>query len=104
MISRRILPAHTSASFAATISMCQFVARAVRGFSSRKQRAAKAARSCRNSAAYSAEERPRTTASSLLRRVADARDQPLDDLAVRRRRDGGGLDDRGGAALDVLQD
>src|SRR6516162_7324707 len=50
MISRRILPWYTAVSFAAMTSMCQFIANAVSGLSSRKQRWAKAAKSSRSCA------------------------------------------------------
>src|SRR5271167_2806845 len=52
-ISRRILPARTAASFAVMTSTCQFIASAVSGLSSRKQRWAKAAKSSRSWASSS---------------------------------------------------
>jgi hypothetical protein len=48
MISRPILPARTAANFAAISSTCQFIKKAVRGFSSHKQRCAKLTKSSRS--------------------------------------------------------
>jgi len=53
MISRRISPRYTAASFAVMISTCQFIASATSGFSSQKQRCAKAAKSSRRCASSS---------------------------------------------------
>src|SRR6516225_4061255 len=51
MISRRIRPWYTAASFADMSSKCQFAANGMRGLSSRKARAAKLAKSkCRRPA------------------------------------------------------
>jgi hypothetical protein len=47
MISRRIRPSRTAASFPAISSKCQFAANGMRGLSSRKARAAKLAKSMR---------------------------------------------------------
>jgi hypothetical protein len=52
MISRRLRPSRTAASFAAMSSKCQFVTNRVRGLSSRKQRAAKLAKSSCSSAKF----------------------------------------------------
>jgi len=46
-------PWRTAANFAATSSKCQFATNRVRGLSSRKERAAKLAKSSRNKAAHS---------------------------------------------------
>ena len=53
MTSRRILPSRNAVSFAAMISICQLIAKRVRGLSSLKQPCAKLTRSRRNSARYS---------------------------------------------------
>jgi len=46
------LPSRTATSFAAMTSMCQPIAKRVRGFSSRKQRCAKLTKSRRSSAVF----------------------------------------------------
>src|SRR5260370_39894900 len=88
MISRRILPWRTAVSLAAMTSRCQFIASSVCGLSSWKRRAAKRAKSLRNSASYSARVRSSIIGFSFLAAQPDL--QLLDDLLVRLA-EGGGL-------------